>query len=168
MNIFVTSVDPVACAKHLDDKRVVKMVLESAQLLSNALHLHGVSEAPYKLTHKGHPCTKWAAEKRSHYMWLFDHFVALCDEYTYRYKKIHKCEQFFDVFMSHEKSIPDGGRLTSFQNSSGFVGGHVCECYKLCMIKKWTQTDKRPAKWTNRQIPYWALNHKEDLVCASV
>lgn len=54
MNIFYLSRDPVLCAEMHCDKHVVKMILETAQLLSTA-HWELGSTAPYKPTHKNHP-----------------------------------------------------------------------------------------------------------------
>lgn len=92
MNIFVLSLDPIEAAQMQCDKHVVKMILESAQLLSSAHHVIGSPhvEHVYRLTHKNHPCAKWARESVSNYQWLYDHMIALGEEYTYRYGKIHK------------------------------------------------------------------------------
>lgn len=92
MNIFVLSLDPIEAAQMQCDKHVVKMILESAQLLSTA---HHELESPhkdqcYRPTHKNHPCAKWVRESADNYMWLYDHMLALGDEYTNRYGKIHK------------------------------------------------------------------------------
>ena len=67
MNIFATNSDPALAAKFLDDKRVVKMCLESAQLLCTAVIECG-GEAPYKSIHKNHPCSIWVRKSRSNYM----------------------------------------------------------------------------------------------------
>ena len=100
MNIFVTSPDPVQCAQVLHDKHIVKMPLETCQMLSIVASKkwgHGfgtlpkLNGEPYK-TDKGafrnHPCTVWA---QRHFYWLLRHGLALCDEYAHRYKKTHSC-----------------------------------------------------------------------------
>ena len=69
MNIFILDLDPQSCAEAHCDKHVVKMILETAQLLSSALWITGV-EAPYRLTHKNHPCAIWTRESLDNYMWL--------------------------------------------------------------------------------------------------
>lgn len=104
MNIFVIDPDPIVAGKHLNNKHTVKMVLETAQILCAAHWLNGTSiPIPYKLTHKAHPCVKWAAENYSNYQWLVKHGLSLCEEYTARYGKIHKCEQ---VIKWAEKTRP--------------------------------------------------------------
>ncbi len=40
MNIFVSDENPEKAAKNLDDKRVIKMILESTQLLCTAVNIH--------------------------------------------------------------------------------------------------------------------------------
>lgn len=102
MNIFYVHSNPLIAAQELCDKHVVKMVLESTQILSSVLHRYGMSEiAPYKPTHVNHPCVRWAGDSRSHWRWLLSHAEALSDEYTYRYEKIHKC----DAYIKDMKSV---------------------------------------------------------------
>ena len=91
MNIFVLDTDPVVAAQMHCNKHVVKMPLEAAQMLSTVHHIYDSRRASevYKSTHRGHPCTQWAAASRSNYSWLFDHFCALNDEYFHRYFRNH-------------------------------------------------------------------------------
>ena len=98
MNIFVIGgnektgeIDWVKSAQQLDNMRVVKMLLETCQLLSTALHIHGIP-GPYKSTHKNHPSTLWTAESSANFKNLIIHGKALAGEYTARYNKQHKCE----------------------------------------------------------------------------
>ena len=95
MNIFALDENPIYAAMYQCDKHVVKMTLETAQLLSSVHHMIATPEHPapsgiYATTHEHHPSTKWAAETSGNYMWLYVHFNALADEYTYRYGKTHK------------------------------------------------------------------------------
>ena len=102
MNIFVTDFCPIKSAQVLPDKHIVKMPLETCQMLSIVASkkwgygfgdLPRLDGTPYK-TEKGafrnHPCTIWAQQNWS---WLIRHGLALCDEYTYRYGKVHSCEK---------------------------------------------------------------------------
>jgi len=91
MNIFVLDTNPKKAAEYHCDKHVIKMILETAQLLCGACWMSG-REAPYKLTHKNHPCAIWAREAVTNWAWLNDLGLRLCEEYTKRYKKVHKCE----------------------------------------------------------------------------
>jgi hypothetical protein len=91
MNIFILDPDPVIAAQMQCDKHVVKMPLECAQMLSAVHHIHGSDNVDemYKVTHRNHPCTVWAAQSRANYMWLFEHFRALSNEYRFRYGNTH-------------------------------------------------------------------------------
>jgi hypothetical protein len=95
MNIFATSTCPKSAAQDHCDKHLVKMILETAQLLSTAHHLEGeASDIPgiYKVTHENHPSAAWVRSTRANYLWAYDLFVALCDEYTRRYGRVHKTD----------------------------------------------------------------------------
>tara|TARA_R110002096_G_scaffold323861_1_gene517997 strand:+ start:77 stop:574 length:498 start_codon:yes stop_codon:yes gene_type:complete len=92
MNIFHLSRCPIQSAQMQCDTHVVKMILETAQLLSTAHHVLDGDAAIggiYKKTHMNHPSAIWARETSGNYRWLYCHFVALCDEYTHRYGKTH-------------------------------------------------------------------------------
>ena len=101
MNIFVTDPSAVKSAKVLPDKHIVKMPLETCQMLAivaskewgyNFGSLPKIDGTPYK-TSKGafrkHPCTIWA---QTNWTWLIEHGLALCYEYTHRYNKVHSCQ----------------------------------------------------------------------------
>lgn len=104
MNIFVTSRDPNQSAIVLPDRHINKMPIECCQMLalvaSDYYHNYGTlpkkDGTPYKTKnskHRNHPCTKWAAESIHNAYWLIRHGLSLCDEYTYRYGKIHACRK---------------------------------------------------------------------------
>ena len=90
MNIFYLDKCPDKAARLQYNKHVVKMILESAQMLCTAHHvdIHG-KNVPYKVAHKNHPSTIWVRENSLHYEWLFQHMMHLGDEYTKRYSKTH-------------------------------------------------------------------------------
>ena len=94
MNIFVLDESPILSAQMQCDKHIVKMPLETAQMLCSVWHRHGQGDkVPYKETHRNHPCTLWAGSSSSSFHWLWRHGMELCFEYTKRYNKIHKCQQ---------------------------------------------------------------------------
>jgi len=115
MNIFYLDHDVVKCAEMHNDKHVVKMILEYAQLLSTAhrvldgVELIGLSDSGrkkkfwtlgdsrdytlYKATHINHPSAVWVRKSAQNYMWLAEMLEVLCGEYTYRYGKVHKVER---------------------------------------------------------------------------
>lgn len=107
MNIFALSDDPVNAAVWQADAHVCKMTLETAQLVSQAVRLRpdwlapferGQAERPiyhqpvvlYGVTHQHHPCARWARYCKANLTWLCNHGLALADEYTERYGRVHK------------------------------------------------------------------------------
>ena len=113
MNIFVLDSNPVTAAIQQLDKHVVKMPLESAQMLCSALIAHGVEDTPYKKAHPKHPCTLWAAQTRTNFLWLVKHGISLSEEYTRRYGKRHKSQDVIEWCVTQADAIP-AGELTTF------------------------------------------------------
>lgn len=110
MNIFFLDRDPVAAASYHCDKHVVKMIVETAQLLSTALRLNGVDhDGLYKKTHYNHPSAVWVRSSRKHYDWTLELFEALCTEYTMRYGKIHATDIKATLFTLFADSIKGTG-----------------------------------------------------------
>ena len=113
MNIFYLDSDPVKAAQAQYNKHVVKMILESAQMLCTAHHHYDNGHnVPYKKAHYNHPSTIWCRQNSRQYYWLFHHMLALGDEYTKRYNKKHlsitKC---FDVLKDCPVGMPLGGEF---------------------------------------------------------
>ena len=120
MNIFYVNEDPTDAAICLPDKLVVKMPLESAQMLCTAHRvLDGDERADYlglyKTAMKNHPCTIWVRETSDNYMWLYEHFYALCSEYTTRYGREHLsftklndklCKLPLNISIAHKTTMP--------------------------------------------------------------
>ncbi len=97
MNIFFLDRDPTTAARMHTDKHVVKMVLETAQILSTVHAVYG-STLPgvYRPTHENHPSVRWAGDNYEHYAWLARLGLALATEYTYRYEKRHACTDLLE------------------------------------------------------------------------
>ena len=113
MNIFYLHQDPKVCAEWAVDSHCVKMILESAQLLSTAHRVldgvqyidassgrkikrwkldHGRDVELYSATHVNHPSAVWCRESNNNYTWLWRYLDEHCKEYTRRYGKVHKVE----------------------------------------------------------------------------
>ena len=128
MNIFVTDSCPIQSARNLPDKHIVKMPLETCQMLAIIYSdwYYGVGKlyksdgTPYRTAHgafRNHPCTQWAAANQYNLAWLIRHGYALCDEYTQRYGKVHTCldvisqaERIFHRSFSHINSLSQASR----------------------------------------------------------
>ena len=101
MNIFVLDENPIRAAEMMCDKHIPKMVVESAQMMASAVRRWGATDdvmpltkagKPYKGGYPNHPCTVWAGDTFGNFSWVNDHAIALCDEYTYRFGKVHACD----------------------------------------------------------------------------
>ena len=114
MNIFYLDKDPKIAAQMHCDKHCVKMILEYAQLLSTAHRMLDAdsvkSDKFYKVTHKNHPSAIWTRESKDHYLWLYDLFLNLCDEYSKRYSKNHNTKSTIgESLMILPKNIKNNG-----------------------------------------------------------
>ena len=96
VNIFLLDYDHETCAQYHCDKHVVKMPLETTQMLSS-VHWRHDAEGPYLPVHQKHPCTLWAGQTVENYKWLWKLGIALCKEYTFRYEKTHACERVLAI-----------------------------------------------------------------------
>lgn len=128
MNIFALFPSGELSAKSLCNVHVVKMLLESVQMLYTAWHMLGDVEEkpwdgdeevlkPYKATHTSHPCVKWVIDEKAHYDWLIDHAFHISAEYTRRYKKVHKCHAHLVRFKAF-RSFPGMHRRQLVQQNS--------------------------------------------------
>ena len=111
MNIFYLHRDPKKAARYQYNKHVVKMILESAQMLCTAHHHYDENtDVPYKKAHYNHPSTKWVRQSDEHYDWLYNHMLELGNEYTKRYGREHlsitKCKW---ILWERPYGIPSNG-----------------------------------------------------------
>jgi len=109
MNIFYLHSDPKVAASYFYDKHKVKMILECAQMLCTAHIALGNEDVPYKKSHLNHPSSVWVRANNENYQWLYNHMLALGEEYTKRYKRTHltitKCK---DILAVAPLNIPIG------------------------------------------------------------
>lgn len=158
MNIFYLSNDPEECAQYHVDKHVVKMTLETAQLLSNAHHmLDGaqVIKPIYKLTHKNHPSAIWVRSSKEHYNWLWKLLDCLCKEYTYRYTKVHKIERegLLEILKDPPINIPNKGWLS---DPTPAMPDHYKTNTAIQSYRNYYMGDKKYfANWKHRPQPTW-------------
>ena len=129
MNIFVTDRCPIQSARNLPDKHIVKMPLETCQMLSIIYSdwYYGVGKLyksdgkPYRTSHgafRNHPCTQWAAANQYNLAWLIRHGYALCHEYNLRYGKVHTC---LDVISQAERIYHKSFDIISLSYASRLV-----------------------------------------------
>jgi len=202
MNIFALSRNPAQAAREMIDKHIVKMPTETCQMLhTNILYMQYVQEhgkepqlKDLKAFHLAteselmkpamlnHPSTIWARQTYANWNWLYEHGLALCDEYTHRYEKKHgtlqrilDCIPYFDVVFEHPFSkkrlqpvsiaMDDKYRINAdeFHNTQRVQYGKrtdgwdfVIESYRHYYLEgKW-----RFAEWRKNRRPDWfPANH---------
>lgn len=122
MNIFYLSHKPSRCARWHCDKHVVKMILETTQLLYTAHWVLAAAagtvpdfrSAPtlvsnpdqhgyISIKNKKHPCAIWTRASLEHYAWLCHLGMALCEEFQHRFgkHKAHSCEEHIYWLVNH-------------------------------------------------------------------
>lgn len=177
MNIFYLDKNPRVAAEYHCDKHVVKMILESAQLLCSAhrfidgkMHI-GLSQSGrkqkrwtlddsrenvlYKAGWSNHPSAIWARSHIDHYRYLFDLFSFLIDEYKYRYKgKDHKCQELIPHLIDAPFNINFEGNWQeppqAMPEECKVPGDSVTAYRNYYIMHK-----SRFAKWTRRASPEW-------------
>ena len=156
MNIFFLDKDIKKCAEYHCDKHVVKMILETAQLLCGAHHMTGqvTDQVPYKLSHKNHPCSIWVRESLTNYLVLCELGLELCKEYTYRYGKRHKSELIIEWCILNKPKIVDKGFTNPpMAMPNEYKSDSVIESYRNYYIG----AKSKFATWKNREVPYWFM-----------
>jgi len=171
MNIFYFYDCPEKSAQAQPDKMLVKMPLETAQMLCTAHRVldgdvYADTVGLYKTAYKNHPCTIWARESSINYMWLYKHFLALGKEYTYRYGKKHATLDRLKYLTNRPKNITINNSMTEMPQCMPDyckVQNNPIQAYKSYYINE----KKRFATWKKRQIPNWYVkglnNGNEDL-----
>jgi len=160
MNIFVLDQDPIKASVYHNDKHVVKMILESAQLLCGVHHVTESNlDIPYRLSHKNHPCSIWARECLENYIWLCDLGMALCREYSHRYNKTHKSQAVIEWCYDNLPDLPELGDITPFALAmpDECKTDDPVESYR----KYYMMHKQNIANWKMREIPKW---YKSDLL----
>lgn len=154
VNIFILDNNHVKCAQSHCDKHIVKMVIETAQLLCSAHWMTG-RKAPYRKTHASHPCSVWIRASIENYRWAIQHGMALCEEYTKRYGKIHKTQAVIKWCKENEPELPDCG-LTDFIQAmpDGFKNPDVVKAYRAY----YKATKSEIARWNYSSVPDWWEN----------
>lgn len=179
MNIFVLDSDPKLAAQMMCDKHVVKMIVESAQLLSTVHRFldgdeyisiskngrrikrwsHPKGNFLYKSVMLNHPCTIWTRESVYNYSWLAAHAYSLCDEYHHRYEKVHSTRPLIEWLRTNPpKNIPWVARTPYAQAMPDQykVPGNAVAAYRAYYIGE----KKRFAKWAYTKTPEWFLTNE--------
>lgn len=152
MNIFILDTDIETCAQYHCDQHVVKMILESVQMLCTALNKKGFT-TPYKSTHIKHPCVLWVEESFGNFLWLKNLALALNTEYRFRYER-DSDHKSISVLNEITSCIYENRGLTEFAQAMPDkykVPGDAVKAYRQFYLGE----KMKFAKWTKRSVPEW-------------
>ena len=167
MNIFYLSKNHEVAAEMHCDKHCVKMILEYAQMLSTAHRVLDENvEKPtvlYKIAHKNHPSTVWVRENKQQYMYMFNLFESLSDQYTSRYGKVHlSWKKLGSLLGRFPENITDAGWREPPQCMPDYCkGDSAVAAYR----KYYVEEKSHFAKWNFNTVPVWytAGLHKNNI-----
>jgi len=158
MNIFFLSENPVEAAPYYYDSHCRKIILELAIMLSAAHHLLEGEKNVYKLAWQNHPMSKWVRENKTNYIWAYNMFCALCDEFKYRFGKIHKTDITLRTILQY---IPE-----NISQSNQFTKPPLCmpdeykkDNYIDAYRNYYVHGKKHLIAYTNRTTPSWFKNY---------
>jgi len=163
MNIFAiegesNSIDWVKSAKSQDNYRTVKMILESCQMLCTAINeLAGKQVTPYRSTHKSHPSTKWVRASSANFEALVEHTMAMLEEYTERFGKIHKCSSVLEKCLDlYDPSLFPSQKQTRLPLAMPyeFHSDDIVESYRRFYASK------PRIRYPKDKIPGWFLKYR--------
>jgi len=145
MNIFFLSLDPYEIANMSCDQHVVKIQLEICQMLYMAWHFAGLGDylnenAPftkdgkrrgYRPAHPKHPMTMWVSSSLENYLYACRIGLALTQEYTRRYGKVHTCAEHLTWLFTH---VPE-----HFEDRKSDTAYYSIEGIPECMPEEYRQ-----------------------------
>jgi hypothetical protein len=139
------------------------MCVELAQLLSTAHHEIDGHVVGYKPTHKNHPSAVWVRECSGNYQWAYEHFKALCDEYTFRTGKVHKSSELLCLLVKHPSKIEIGEKTAfamampdEYKKLGIFDQTKAYQAYLNDKYKEWlARPNPMKVEWVGRNKPSW-------------
>ena len=155
MNIFILDKNIKKCARYHCDKHVMKMILESAQILCTASNLSGLT-TPYRSTHNKHPCVQWAMASIQNWRWLRQLASELNKEFKYRFDHKKDHEAYKVITQLKEPPLPNIGLTEHPQAIPDIykVSGDPVQAYRNYYVGM-----KQPfAMWKKRCPPKWYLD----------
>ncbi len=151
MNIFILDYDIDTCVTQHVDKHVVKMPTEYTQMLSTSVRVSGIDYG-FKIAHLNHPCTKWARESLSNWLWLRDLTEALNAEWQHRYEHTHDHKSWTMAKSLPHPNIEDIG-LTTFPQA---MFDDVKHSDTVTAYRQFYNKYKRHLfAWKRREVPDW-------------
>jgi len=162
MNVFFTDFDPNIAAQNLCDKHIPKMLLESAQMLSNAYHIFKLTDPPYRLLMKNHPCSRWTVKSEGNFSWLLTHAYEISREYTKRFHKTHACLSVLNRVSNDMSRIQWGESsftkppqvMPLIYRNEGTIVAYRSYYKGEKLFAKWNKGTKKPEWYDDHKIEY--------------
>lgn len=153
MNVFFLDRDPATAARLHSDQHVVKMVLETAQILCAVLHRYGIA-SPYRPTHARHPSVLWTGDSLAHWHWVRRLGLELGLEYTFRRDRVHASAEVI-AGLPESPPIPDRGWVDPpLAMPDSYRGDDAVAAYRsYYRAEKAVFPGKGPATWGRRGRP---------------
>ena len=159
MNLFLPEKTVYDSVRALDDRRLIKQILECKTILDVALDetKKGYAKHPVVAYYKDYPS------------FVADYGFTATVEYNRRFCKNHSLYSWFvitarnikceAIFGYHEEPKPfycEGSKtdLNCIRTTENTI-----ELFRNKLCKKW-DNDRYPPKWTNRQAPEWYKNKR--------
>ena len=164
MNIFAIEnnengqIDWIKSAQSQDNYRVVKMILESCQILSTVLNEQGI-DAPYRSFNPKHPSCLWAAESSDYFTNLVIHCTAMIEEYESRFNKIHKCKAVLNKIINlFDPSMFPTNKPTPLRMAmpENFRSNNIVESYRKFYASK------PKIRYPKNKIPAWFKKYRKE------
>lgn len=172
MNLFTICDNTRAIAQSLDDRLLIRTIVESAQMLSTAIHCNDKiidkPEGIYKKYNANEEHNVWVRESRQNYKWTFFYLVDCLTEFQYRFGKIHETYNIASKFAMYEDKFPNKGftefprkfnkEYTNYQHLMDIP--NVFNAYQEYLKTKWTIESRRGnvPSWTKREKPEFYSN----------
>lgn len=170
MNIFATSLSTAVCSRNHDDRRLLKLTLEAAQLVAYGRHWLLDKESVYKKGHIHSPICKWSGESEANLSWVSRFLISMNDEVNHRFKKDHGAYTRMKADAQECILLTDGEGIIDFQNSAANASKNISYkemrptslAYRRYLNMRWEielLEDGYSPRFTNRLPPPWASEY---------
>ena len=158
MNIFILHANPRIAAQMAADCHVVKMPIEAFQMLSGQF--------------PGHPCSRWISSNGYAKFWLYEHAIALCEEYTYRFGNTHAIQarlqnDFHQLEEWRDRNVVSNQMYEDIVSNAALAMPHwfislqeptTVASYRRYYINKSKTLSPSKFRYTGRKPPQWLLD----------
>lgn len=162
MNVFLPYESFKKCAQVLDDRRLIKQILECKQII--AMNERKKEDDSYSSPYLNHPVVKHYANQEHH---IVEYALEMCREYEFRFNRFHTYHYYFIHKMRPFENEFSPIYAEGSKNSPLSIRRYdelVYSLFRMKLTKKWNEDVRknRCPKWTNRPEPEFynkEINH---------